>query len=265
LARGGEETAAEPDAQTLFLTHLPTIEAVVAQVSRHHHLRADERDEFSSRVKVALLDRDAKVLRQHDSSNSMAAYLRVVISRFLFDYRNEVWGRWRPSAAARRQGPVGVLLERLIVRDGLRFDTAVEVAQVNHGVRLRRAELWEIFTSLLPVRVKWRPVAEEAACAVPSREAGPDVALLAGQRSADTARILASLDRARLALQPEDQLILRMRIDDGWPVSRIATTLGLNQRELYRRVDRLYRQLRNALYAEGISSEDVREYFGQVD
>lgn len=214
---------------------------------------------------MALLDRDAKVLRQHDSSNSLTAYLRVVISRFLFDYRDEVWGRWRPSTAARRQGPVGVLLERLVVRDGLRFDTAVEVAQVNHGVRLRREELWEIFTSLLPVQVKWRPVAEEAACAVPSQEAGPDLALLAGQRSADKARIFASLERARLALPPEDQLILRMRIDDGWPVSHIATTLGLNQRKLYRRVDRLYRQLRNALSAEGISLEDVRDYFGQVD
>jgi DNA-directed RNA polymerase specialized sigma24 family protein len=254
----------EPDESDLFVLHLPTIHAVVASVARRHHLRADERDEFFSRVSLALLDRNSEVLREHASTGSMAAYLHVVVSRLFFDYRTETWGRWRPSAAARRQGPVGVLLERLICRDGLPFDTAAQVACVNHGVELTQAELWQVFTSLLPMRVRWQsiPVTDVD---VPSHEPGPHEAVLMEQRALTKERILAALARGRAALPAEDRLILQMRIDDGYAVSQIATTLGLNRRKLYTRFDKLFRQLREFLFAEGISTEDVSDCLGPLE
>jgi hypothetical protein len=260
-----QESASEPDGVSLFVAHLATIDAVLARVARRHQLRADECDDFSSRVKEELLERNAEKLRRHDSTGTMAAYLQVVINRLFYDYRNERWGRWRPSAAARRQGSVAILLERLICRDGLSFDSAVEVARLNHGVLLTPAELWQIFSDLTPSHVRWRPVGEEAALDVPSPEARPDAALLMRARALDRARIFHCLERARRTLTDEDRLILRMRIDDAWSVSSIASALGLNQRKLYARFDKLYRQLRLALLAEGISTEDVSECLGQLE
>jgi DNA-directed RNA polymerase specialized sigma24 family protein len=260
-----EESSAEADGVALFVVHMATIEAVLARVARRHHLRAEECDEFSSRVKEALLERNAEKLRRHDASGSMAAFLHVVIERLFFTYRNERWGRWRPSAAARRHGPVAVLLERLTCRDGLSFDSAVETARVNHGVSLTPMELWQIFTRLTPTHVRWRPVDEAAALEVPSADARPDAALLMRALAFERERIFDGLEQARGRLPAEDRLILKMRIDDGWSVSRIASALGLNQRKLYTRFDKLYRQLRDALLAAGISTEDVSECLGQVD
>jgi|SRR5215471_15046378 len=259
------ESSAEADGIALFVVHMATIEAVLGRVARRHHLRAEECDEFSSRVKEALLERNAERLRRHDASCSMAAFLHVVIERLFFTYRNELWGRWRPSAAARRQGPVAILLERLTSRDGLSFDTAVEVARLNHGVSLTPAELWQIFALLTPAHVRWRPVDEAAALEVPSPAARPDAALLMRALAFERARIFDCLEHARRELPAEDRLILKMRIDDGWSVSSIASALGLNQRKLYTRFDKLYRQLRDALLAAGISTEDVSECLGQVD
>ena len=40
------------------------------------------------------------------------------------DWRNARWGKWRPSAEARRQGALATHLERLMRRDGLTFEEA---------------------------------------------------------------------------------------------------------------------------------------------
>ena len=125
----GTDASEASSGQRLFLSYLPVIDSVTAKLSRRHHLRDIECQEFSSFVRLALLDRDAEVLRQYSGTGTAAAFLRVVIGRLLYDFRCELWGRWRPSAAARRHGPLGVLLERLLNRDGMSLDEAVETAR----------------------------------------------------------------------------------------------------------------------------------------
>jgi RNA polymerase sigma factor (sigma-70 family) len=253
------------DGGELFLSYSPIIDSVIANLCRHHHLRASEAEDFSSFVRLALLQRDSEVLRQHTGGGSGGAFLRVVIGRLLYDFRCELWGRWRPSAGAKRRGPVAVLLERLLIRDGLSLEEAVQTARTNHGVRDDREELWQLCVTLTPRPVKSRPAPEAAARDVASGEPTPDLALIRQERSATRGRIVAALSRIRRSLPPQDQLILRMRIDDGLPVSRIAATLHLNQKKLYRTVDRLYTEIREKLGHEGISAENVDECFGNPE
>jgi DNA-directed RNA polymerase specialized sigma24 family protein len=110
--------------------------------------------------------------------------------------------------------------------------------------------------------VKCRPLPEAAARDVASGEPTPDLVLVRQEHTASRDRILAILTRIREALPVEEQLILKMRIDDGLPVSRIAAALHLNQKKLYTTVDRLYSEIREQLRHEGISAEKVDECFG---
>jgi hypothetical protein len=250
------------DGGQLFLSYSPIIDSVIANLCRHHHLRASEAEDFSSFVRLALLQRDSEVLRQHTGGGTGVAFLRVVIGRLLYDFRCELWGRWRPSAAARRHGPVAMLLERLLVRDGLSLEEAVETASTNHGVRESREELRRLCLTLTPRPVRCRQVPETAARDVASCDPTPDLALSRREGTAARDRILAALSAARESLPTQEQLILKMRVDDGLPVSRIAAALRLNQKRLYSMLDRLYNEIRERLRAEGISSEDVDECLG---
>jgi DNA-directed RNA polymerase specialized sigma subunit len=59
--------------------------------------------------------------------------------------------------------------------------------------------------------------------------------------------------RARTALSPQEALILKMRFDDTMTVAAISRTLQLDQKRLYRTLDRILGRLRTAVQAEGIS------------
>lgn len=261
----GTDTSEASSGQRLFLSHLPVIDSVTAQLSRRHHLRDIECQEFSSFVRLALLDRDAEVLRQYTGAGTAAGFLRVVIGRLLYDFRCELWGRWRPSAAARRHGPVGVLLDRLLNRDGLSIHEAVETARTNHRVGLSSSDLRKLCESLTPRPARYRCVTEDEAIDVASLDPTPELVLLGRQQSGDKARIMEALARARRCLSSQEQLILKMRIDDGLPVSRVAVALQLNQKRLYPTLTRLFIQLRETLRAEGISSKDANECLGHPE
>ncbi len=245
-------------AQQLLLEYLPVIDSVTANISRHH-LRADQREEFSSSVRLKLFENDAEILRQHTGTGSGAAFLRVVIARLLFDFRCDLWGRWRPSAAARRHGPVGILLDTLLNRDGLGIDQAVETARTNHGVPVSASNLYDICEKLAQRPMRYRPVPEDEARDIASSDPPPDLALVGCERTARRTRILDALAHARGCMSYQEQLILKMRLDDALPVSRIASALRLDQKRLYKTLTRIYAELRETLCARGISSEDVDE------
>jgi RNA polymerase sigma factor (sigma-70 family) len=66
-----------------------------------------------------------------------------------------------------------------------------------------------------------------------------------------------SLNRAIAALEPEDRLLLRLRFESDLPVSRIASVLRADQKKLYRRVEKLLKQLRDAMESTGLTADEV--------
>ena len=78
------------------------------------------------------------MLRRFEGRSSLTTYITVVVQRLFLDRRNRLWGKWRPSAEARRLGPTAVLLERLVSRDGWSAEQALETLRVNHGVTVDR-------------------------------------------------------------------------------------------------------------------------------
>jgi RNA polymerase sigma factor for flagellar operon FliA len=60
-------------------------------------------------------------------------------------------------------------------------------------------------------------------------------------------------------LEAQDRLILAMRFEDGRTVAEIAGILRLDQKGLYRRLERLLKELRKALQEQEIDAADVLE------
>jgi RNA polymerase sigma factor for flagellar operon FliA len=251
------------DDEALFLDNLPVIDAVVKQVCRRHHLSSAEADDFASEVRLHIIERNYETLRKFEGRSSMRTYLIVVVQRLFLDYRNRTWGKWRPSAEAQRHGPVAVLLERLVTRDGWTCDQALEMLRTNHGVELDdtlRALLLRL-TQRAPAR---QFVAESEASGVETRTEPSDANVLRAEQGFFARRVQTALDRVRQTLAPVEQVILKMRFEDSVPVADIARTLHLNQKRLYRTIEQLLTTLRLGLEAEGLQRDDMSGLFSDA-
>ncbi|TAK93085.1 sigma-70 family RNA polymerase sigma factor [Patescibacteria group bacterium] len=256
MAGAGPQAA--PTGEALFLSQLDVIERVISFVSARRHLPGVEADDFESHVKLKLIEDDYAVLRKFQGRSSLRTYLTVVIQRMFLDYRISAWGKWRPSAEAKRAGEVAVLLEQLMVRDRCGFDEACELLETNHQVTVPRKEL-EAIAGRLPSRVRRRFESEEALAHVASAQPPIDDVIAERERAATAERVTAVLTSAMAGLDAQDRLVLALRFDDGRTIVEIAGMLRLDQKGLYRRLERLLKGLRSALQAEGIDSPAVME------
>ena len=256
-------SAPVPVAQTgeaLFLSQLGVIERVISFVSARRHLPGAEADDFESHVKLKLIENDYAVLRKFQGRSSLRTYLTVVIQRLFLDYRISAWGKWRPSAEATRAGEVAVLLERLTGRDGYGFEEACELMETNHQVIVPRSEL-EAIAGRLPSRTRRRFESDEALAHVPSDQPPLDDVIAEGERAATAARVAAALTAGMAGLDAQDRLVLALRFEDGRTVVEIARLLQLDQKGLYRRLERLMKELRAALQAHGVDAAAALEIF----
>lgn len=260
----GQETAPATavNGEELFRACLPVIDDVTAQICRRHRLSSTDANDFRSDARTHFIDRDYEVLRKFEGRSSLATYVTTVVQRLFFDFRNRQWGRWRPSAEARRLGPTAVLFEQLVVRDGWTIDQASEILRVNHGVPLD--DTLSAFCDDLAGRPRGRQsVPEVDADECESHEPAPDASLVQAGQDFLAKRVLRALARARRSLEAQDQLILKMRFEDSISVADIARALHLDQKRLYRTIERLLACIGKCLDAEGISRSDVRTLFAE--
>jgi RNA polymerase sigma factor (sigma-70 family) len=251
--------------EALFLANLPVIDAAIRQVCRRHHLTAAEADDFASEVRLHFIERNYEPLRRFEGRSSLRSYLIVVVQHLFLDYRNRLWGKWRPSAEAKRQGPLAMLVERLVTRDGWTLEQAAEILRTNHGVDVSEAHraLYAKLTQRAPAR---QFVADVEADGLESSSPAPDANVLRAEQDFLAKRVQTALDRVRQTLSPTERLILKMRFEDSIAVADIARALHLNQKRLYRTLEQLLATLRRGLEAEGIDRDEAAALFaGAVD
>jgi len=250
--------------ETMFVSSLDVVESVIRYVCHRQKLSGADAEEFDSEVKVRLVDHDYEVFQKFQHRSSLRTYLTIVIQRIYLDYRNHLWGKWRPSAEAQRLGPVAVRLETLMARDGFGFDQACEYLRTNEHVAATESDLYGIFVRL-PIRTRRAIVGEEEIEAAADSRGAVDDPLLNNQRHVDARRILDALTVAIQSLSDQDRVILRLRFQDGLAVADIARALHLDQKPLYRRFEILLRQLRAALEAAGVGPAEASELVNRRD
>ena len=241
----------------LYLTHQATIEAAIRAVCRRHRFRPEDADDFAGQVRLHLVQGDYAVLRRFQGRSRLSTYVLAVVTHLGQDWRNARWGKWRPSVEARRQGPVAVHLERLIRRDGMTFDEAFETLRTNFRVAETRGTL-EAIASSFPRTCRRRLVGADALENRAATDYAPDVLADARTSAAAVQVAIRRLADIIATLPPMDALVLKLRFEDGLPVVEIARALRLEVKPLYRRIERLIRQIRTDLEAQGLSGTTVR-------
>jgi RNA polymerase sigma factor (sigma-70 family) len=218
------------------------LDTVIRAVARRRRLAGSDLQDFAQIVHLKLLERRYDAFSTFRGDSSLRTYLTVVVTRILLDWRNARYGKWRPSAAAARLGPVGIGLERLTARDGHTMDEAVEILRQATGVE--RAELRNV-AERLPRRITRREVPPEQAPLALSEPFRDPIA--AREHLEQAHQVRRALRRAYLTLPPDDQRLLTLRYQRAMTVRQIGKHLEIDPKALYRRFDRLASKLRRAV------------------
>lgn len=244
----------------LYSEHADTIESVLAYTRRAHRLSADDGEEFSSWARLRLLEDDCAVLAKFQGLSSFKTFIVVVLNRLFLDWRIKEWGKWRPTPQARRLGRVAVELERLVLRDGIDYGQAAQTL-ISRGVATSEGECdgaWE----QLRRRGGRRRVDLNDVPELPTPALDP---VERDERQQRARRAIDAMNTAIAGLPAGDQMIFRLRYQDGVSVARIAKVIDADQKRLYRRFEQIQAQLRAAILASGLTETDLRDLFGAFE
>lgn len=244
--------------EALFLEHLGWINMVASLACTKHGLSGDEAEDFAAWMRMKMMEDNYAILRGFRGQSELKTYLAAVVVRHFFNFNRARRGRWRSSAAAERLGPPAPDLEQLVHRDGYTLTQAGEKLRTSGRTTLSDAELARLLDRL-PSRVPLRPVEESWGIlnSIPGTSHA-DERVLASEAKARRDNMLGALQGALKQLDLEEQLIVRMYFADGMSLADVARALHLEQKPLYRRVDRLRARLRTLLEDAGLSRDDVR-------
>ncbi|HEX3530986.1 MAG TPA: sigma-70 family RNA polymerase sigma factor, partial [Thermoanaerobaculia bacterium] len=243
--------------EQLYLGHLKLIDKIAAHAARRHHFSREETEDFVSIVRLKLLEEDYRIIRKFEGKSTFRTYLTMVILRQMLDHQNHLWGKWRPSAETERLGPAAVRLEMLVVREGLTFDEACECLRTNEHVELSREQLHDI-ASRLPHRNPPRRMQGEEELTERAVEGESPYERVLWREVAERRKEVRGILRKALASLPaEERLIVLMRCE--MTVAQIAKALRLEQKPLYRRIEKILKTLRSQLEKEGVRKEEIAE------
>lgn len=248
----------------LLLDELETIERAIRFACRRNGLLGAEAEDFASIVKLRLIENDYAILRSFESRSRFATFIAVVIERMVLDLRVTQWGKWHPSAQARRMGDLAVAVERLLVRDGRSIDEVVPILAMAFP-SISRDSVTEIANQLPERAPRRRAVALEEAESVSTEATVTEQRAVGQERRQASERLSAVMQELLDRLGPEDQTILRLRFECGMTVAQIARSLHVEQKLLYRRMDRQLRELRADLVSAGIEPAAALDLLGQPD
>lgn len=234
------------DAEELFLANVPTIDRIAAFICRRNHV-ADDAEEFASQVKLSLIERDYEIIRKFEGRSSFPTYLTTVMHRLFYQYRVKEWGKWRPSAEAKRLGDTAITLEKLLTRDGYSFHEAARKMN-DHSI----GELEAIYLRLPHRQPRPMLVSDDGVSEMAAATTAED-ALEIQDREHSARTAAQALDAAITAFDAEDRLILQLRFWHARRVADIAADLHLDPKKTYKRIEKLLAKLRAALEHAGVS------------
>ncbi|HEV7589670.1 MAG TPA: sigma-70 family RNA polymerase sigma factor [Longimicrobium sp.] len=243
----------------LFLENLGWIDKVASIACSKRGVWGTEAEDFAAWVRMKLVEDEYAVLRAFRGDSELKTYLASVVARYFVSYVRTLRGRWRPSAAAERLGAPATELELLVRREGYTVEQAGEKLRTAGRTTHSDAELARLLARL-PPRGPLRPVEVEATLVLDATPGASraDERVAAAEAEALHGEMMAVLGRAMGELEPEEQLIVRLHFAEGLSLADVARALHLEQKPLYRRVERLRVRLRALLESAGLAGDDVR-------
>ena len=227
------------------------------RVAARFRLSGADAEDLHGDLWVRLLANDGLVLRGFRHTARIEHFLAAIATNLVIDARRKKQGSWRPSARANRHGAAAIELERLIVRDHLGRDLAVARVMATHPGH-EKAALQRLARTLAP-RCQRTEVGPEALTDHPAPDPSPYQLAARADAARAASRLSQALARALSSMKRADRDMLQWRYVDGHSVAELSSLLRIDQKALYRRFDRLHRDLKSELEALGFSSQAVRE------
>jgi RNA polymerase sigma factor (sigma-70 family) len=230
---------AQPSSSDLVL-----LGEVIRAIARRERLQPADAEDFSQGVHLKFLESGYEAFSRFDGRSSLRTYLTVVVWRLLLDWRTAAYGKWRPSATARRLGAEAVRLDRLINRDGLTVDEAIQVA--SGAPQASPDHVLRDIADRLPRRLKRVVVADEVLQLIARDFPDP---IEARERTAKARQRRIALGQAFDQLKPDERKLMALRFQESLTVREIAGLLDIDAKRLYRTFDRLIGKLRRNMGA----------------
>jgi RNA polymerase sigma factor (sigma-70 family) len=248
--------------KALFVESIPQLERIVAAFGRRYRLSADAAADLDASIKLRIVEDNYAVFRKFRGECALSTYLTVVVAMLAREHHVRQHGRWRPSAAAQRQGKVAVQLETLVQRKGLTLSEAGETLRTRGDTTLSDRQLAKLLSDL-PRRDPMRPT-EVGEAALDSSPAQDDAErnVLSSEAKERRRSVEVVLVGALSALTLEDRMILKLRFWQGLSVAEVARALAIDQKPLYRRLERMMADLRELLSTRGVTVAQVEELIG---
>ena len=250
-------------ARQLLEDHYQAIQTMARDVGRRFGFSTTEGEDFVGWVALKLVSHDYAVLRRFGGKSTLTTYLHTVVRNLGRDYRNRLWGKWRPCAKAQRLGIVAIRLDVLLHRDNLPFEEAVQILRTNEHFAHSPEELGRIAEHIR--RPHGRRRDHEATLPEILDTGGVERSLQDSARKQLANRLQQALRSALLGLDEEDRRILEQRYRAGKTVASISRELGLDQKRLYRRIDRSVTHLRRDIEDAGFELSQLGELLAWRD
>jgi RNA polymerase sigma factor (sigma-70 family) len=258
LPRQSERMSERQRLEALFLEHLPVIDRIIEGIARRNACTGDGADDFGAWVKLRIIENDYAMLAKFRGESSLPTYLTVCIVMLYKEYRVAERGRWRPSAGARREGPVAVRLEMLIYRDGFTLSQAGNIIRSESQTTLTDGGLGVLLRKLR-IRTPLRPVQTGTPSVEPLADTRADDAVRGQEQAVERRAAQLALVDALDVLPPHDRILVRMHYLEDMSVAEVARALSVEQKPLYRRLDRALLALRANLERAGFSRDRIQD------
>jgi RNA polymerase sigma factor for flagellar operon FliA len=255
-------THPKPTLEQVFLDHLGHIKRTANYFCRSKGLSWQDTEEFVSLVQYKIFEDNYAILRKFQGKSSLETFLTTVVKRQFQDYLNHLWGKWRNSVEAKKLGSLATKLEVMLRRDGLSLNEACEILKANDLAAEVSVEDLAALAAKLPHRLPSRRMEGEVSLQNrPSGEMPPDQRVFSREMRERRSQILQFLKDAMRRLSPEDGLIASM--SGEFTVSQIARALGLDQKALYRRREKIYKALRQDLEGQGVRPDEIGDILNE--
>lgn len=257
------DVAAAMSAKEIYLQNLEEIERIARCTARKHRLNANDIDDFIQSVHLRLIENDYAILNKFEGRSSVSTYLTTVIEHLYGGWRDHHWGKWRPSAEAKRIGEKAIRLEELL-RDKLSFEEAVSILTTPAGSDFTRAELEWIYQRL-PVRIPRQPLVPIDDVAEPVNTTETADPVEANDRLRLSARLKQAIEKDLDRFAPQDRLILKLRYWNGLTMREISPIVGIDQKKLFKHRDKLLAELSRRLEEGGFTKSEVADLLTHHD
>lgn len=248
--------ADDTNPETLFVRELSTIDRAIRFACRRGGMQPPDADDFASYVKLKLIDDGYAIIRKYQRRSTFSAFISIVVQRLLLDYRISQWGKWHASAMARRLGEPAITIEALLFRDGRTIDEILP-SLIRRWPDLTRQRVETISTKLPARTARPRPVDIDYAREAIAPDDRVDDVVFASHWRDVSSRIEDIVRATTRDLDDTDRLIFRLRFEGGMSVADISRTLRIDQKPVYRQLQRMLVLLRVRLEAAGITAADA--------